>query len=64
MPPKELFKWRRAWNRLSREDQDLTAAIWRRHVAACRAGEIDPDPAVIRETIADLRAGIKVEFEF
>ena len=62
MPPREIFRLRRQWNRLTNEQQDTVAAIWKRHVRACRlsGGDIEPDPAVIRETITDMLAGVEV----
>jgi len=61
MRPRELFRLRRQWNRLSAEQQDTVAAIWKRHVLACRKQEdLEPDPEVIRQTITDMLAGFEV----
>lgn len=46
---------RRAFQRLAAEEQREVARIWQRHRRACDRHGCDPDPATLREAIADIK---------
>lgn len=50
------LRLRRSYGRLSDEQRAEIEAGFRRHSAACRKIEIEPDPSWLFEAIADARA--------
>lgn len=46
---------RRAFQRLGPDEQREVARIWQRHRRACDRHGCDPDPATLREAIADIK---------